>query len=76
VYFVLTADYSLFMDTQQTIILETMQLLDQLGISTAKRAQPVNVIANEVQPVPQVAQPAPARDNPAARPTLIKTAYE
>jgi small-conductance mechanosensitive channel len=76
VYFVLTADYSLFMDTQQTIILETMQLLDQLGISTAKRAQPVNVIANEVQPVPQEAQPAPARDNPAARPTLIKTAYE
>jgi small-conductance mechanosensitive channel len=76
VYFVLTADYSLFMDTQQTIILETMQLLDQLGISTAKRAQPVNVIANEVQPVPQAAQPAPARDNPAARPTLIKTAYE
>jgi small-conductance mechanosensitive channel len=76
VYFVLTADYSLFMDTQQTIILETMQLLDQLGISTAKRAQPVNVIANEVQPVPQVAQPVSARDNPAARPTLIKTAYE
>jgi small-conductance mechanosensitive channel len=76
VYFVLTADYSLFMDTQQTIILETMRLLDQLGISTAKRAQPVNVIANEVQPVPQEAQPAPARDNPAARPTLIKTAHE
>ncbi|HEX8479232.1 MAG TPA: mechanosensitive ion channel family protein [Telluria sp.] len=76
VYFVLTADYSLFMDTQQTIILETMQLLDQLGISTAKRAQPVNVIASEVQPVPQVARPAPARDNPAARPALIKTAFE
>lgn len=76
VYFVLTADYALFMDTQQTIILETMQLLDQLGISTAKRAQPVNVIANEVQPAAQAAQPAPVREAPAARPTLIKTAYE
>jgi small-conductance mechanosensitive channel len=76
VYFVLTADYSLFMDTQQTIILETMQLLDQLGISTAKRAQPVNVIANEVQPAVQKDLPTPARETPAARPTLIKTAYE
>ena len=76
VYFVLTADYSLFMDTQQTIILETMQLLDQLGISTAKRAQPVNVIANEVQPAVQKDLPTPARETPAARPALIKTAYE
>jgi small-conductance mechanosensitive channel len=76
VYFVLTADYSLFMDTQQTIILETMQLLDQLGISTAKRAQPVNVIANEVQSAVQKDLPTPARETPAARPTLIKTAYE
>ena len=76
VYFVLTADYALFMDTQQTIILETMQLLDQLGISTAKRAQPVNVIASEVQPAVRPDQPAPVREAPAPRPTLIKTAYE
>jgi len=76
VYFVLTPDYALFMDTQQTIILETMQLLDQLGISTAKRAQPVNVIASEVQPAAQPDQPAPVREAPAPRPTLIKTAYE
>jgi small-conductance mechanosensitive channel len=82
VYFVLEADYALFMDTQQTIILETMELLDQLGISTAKRAQPVNVIASEVQPSARAEGPAPARDTrdtretPAARPTLIKTAYE
>jgi len=76
VYFVLTADYALFMDTQQTILLETMQLLDQLGISTGKRAQPVNVIANEVQPAARADQPAPVREAPATRPTLIKTAYE
>jgi small-conductance mechanosensitive channel len=75
VYFVLDANYSLFMDTQQAVILEIMALLDDLGISTAKRAQPVRVIATEA---PHATQPAPERprETPAARPTLIKTAYE
>lgn len=92
VYFVLDPNYTLFMDTQQTIILETMQLLDELGISTARRAQPVKVIAAEVQaaeagtasaaPVTSASTststststtPAPAG---AARPTLIKTAFD
>ena len=71
VYFVLDANYTLFMDTQQAIILEIMQLLDDLGISTAKRAQPVKVIAPEALPVT-----AAPREAPAPRPTLIKTAYE
>lgn len=72
VYFVLDANYALYMDTQQAIILEIMQLLDDLGISTAKRVQPVKVIATEtVQPAAE----AP-RETPAPRPTLIKTAYE
>ena len=67
VYYVLDPNYTLFMDIQQAIILETMQLLDDLGISTAKRAQPVKVIATEVQ------QNTPAPVPEAKRPTLIKT---
>lgn len=75
VYFVLDANYTLFMDTQQAVILEIMALLDDLGISTAKRAQPVRVIASEA---PHATQPAPEllRETAAARPQLIKTAYE
>jgi small-conductance mechanosensitive channel len=71
VYYMLDPDYTLFMDTQQAIILETMHLLDELGISTAKRAQPVKVMTSEAQPAP-----AAPRDPPASRPTLIKTAFE
>lgn len=75
VYFVLDANYSLFMDTQQAVILEIMALLDDLGISTAKRAQPVRVIATEA---PHATQPAPELpgETAAVRPQLIKTAYE
>lgn len=76
VYFVLTPDYGLFMNTQQTILLETMQLLESLGISTAKRAQPVQVIAAEVQAADTPATAASAPAPVTARPTLIKTAYE
>lgn len=73
VYYVLDPNYTLFMDIQQAIILDTMQLLDQLSISTAKRAQPVKVIAAEVQSV--APQPAPqAEAAPAPRPSLIKSA--
>jgi small-conductance mechanosensitive channel len=39
VYFVQDADYTLFMDTQQAIILACMQMFDDLGISTAVAAQ-------------------------------------
>jgi hypothetical protein len=73
VYYVLDPNYTLFMDIQQAIILDTMQLLDQLSISTAKRAQPVKVIAAEVQSIaPQAAPQAEAA--PAPRPSLIKSA--
>ncbi|MDQ2821127.1 MAG: mechanosensitive ion channel family protein [Pseudomonadota bacterium] len=75
VYFVLDANYTLYMDTQQAVILEIMQLLDDLGISTAKRVQPVKVIATELAPAGPSAPTSP-RDAPAARPTLIKTALE
>jgi small-conductance mechanosensitive channel len=74
VYYVLDPNYTLFMDTQQAIILDVMQLLDQLGISTAKRAQPVKVMAAEVTKDAPAAGPAPVASAP--RPTLIKTAYE
>jgi small-conductance mechanosensitive channel len=37
VYFVLDPSYGLFMDTQQQIILEAMQMFEDLGISTAAR---------------------------------------
>jgi small-conductance mechanosensitive channel len=39
VYYMVTADYGLFMDTQQCIILEAMRMFDELGISTAARAE-------------------------------------
>ena len=71
VYYVLDANYTLAMDIQQAIILAAMQLLDDLSISTARRAQPVKVIAPEVQ-----APEAPAALAQATRPTLIKTAFE
>ncbi|HEX9171402.1 MAG TPA: mechanosensitive ion channel domain-containing protein, partial [Telluria sp.] len=37
VYFVLDPSYALFMDTQQQILLEAMQMFEDLGISTAAR---------------------------------------
>ncbi|MDB5793138.1 MAG: mechanosensitive ion channel protein MscS [Massilia sp.] len=39
VYTMLEADYDLFMNTQQAIILASMQMFADLGISTAPRAQ-------------------------------------
>lgn len=74
VYYVLDPNYTLYMDIQQAIILDAMQLLDELGISTARRAQPVKVIAAEVRNA--AAPPAPAPAHPPQRPALIKTAYE
>jgi len=70
VYYVLDPNYTLSMDIQQAIILEAMQLLDELGISTARRVQPVKVIATEAPAT------AAAPSAPAPRPTLIKTAAE
>jgi hypothetical protein len=39
VYKMLEADYGLFLKTQQAVLLETMQALRELGISTAPRVQ-------------------------------------
>jgi hypothetical protein len=39
IYTILDADYNLFMDTQQAVILASMQMFADLGISTAPRAQ-------------------------------------
>lgn len=39
IYTILDADYDLFMDTQQAVILASMQMFADLGISTAPRAQ-------------------------------------
>ena len=41
VYFVLQPSYSVFMDTQQKILLEAMKLIDQLGASMSKASQRV-----------------------------------
>lgn len=46
VYTMLDADYNLYMDTHQAIILETMQMLCELGISTATPAQQMLVDAD------------------------------
>lgn len=43
VYHVEDADYGHYMDAQQTILLEIMRILQQLDISTAPRAQPVQL---------------------------------
>jgi hypothetical protein len=39
VYNLTDANYGLYLQTQQAVLLETMQLLRDLGISTAPRAQ-------------------------------------
>ena len=39
VYFVLTPDYATFMDTQQAVLLESMELFAQLGVSGGTSAQ-------------------------------------
>lgn len=41
VYIMLDSNYNLFMDTQQNILLEAMQMFEDLGISTAPRPQPL-----------------------------------
>jgi small-conductance mechanosensitive channel len=56
VYTMLDADYNLYMDTHQAIILESMQMLRELAISTATPAQQMLVDANSF-----VKQETPAR---------------
>jgi len=56
VYNLTDADYALFLRTQQAVLLETMRMLRELGISTAPRAQEL------------LLQQAAANDAPARRP--------
>jgi small-conductance mechanosensitive channel len=49
VYTILDADYDLFMNTQQAVILASMQMFADLGISTAPRAQQL-LLQDAVEP--------------------------
>jgi small-conductance mechanosensitive channel len=49
VYTILDADYELFMDTQQAVILASMQMFADLDISTAPRAQQL-LLQDAVEP--------------------------
>ena len=49
IYTILDADYNLFMDTQQAVILASMQMFADLGISTAPRAQQL-LLQERVEP--------------------------
>ncbi len=56
IYTVLDADYNLFMDTQQAVILASMQMFADLGISTAPRAQQLLLQDAVEPPAPDVPQ--------------------
>ena len=49
IYTILDADYNLYMDTQQAVILASMQMFADLGISTAPRAQQL-LLQDAVEP--------------------------
>ncbi|MFC5478501.1 mechanosensitive ion channel family protein [Massilia suwonensis] len=60
VYTILDANYDLFMNTQQAIILASMQMFADLGISTAPRAQQLLLqvaVETEAPEVPQGPRP-------------------
>ncbi len=67
VYTMLEADYELFMNTQQAIILASMQMFADLGISTAPRAQQL-LLQEAVEPgapaLPHARHPAGLRSLP------------
>jgi small-conductance mechanosensitive channel len=50
VYFVLDASYAVYMDCQQAILLEAMQALGDLGISTSAAPQPLVLHADSDKP--------------------------
>jgi small-conductance mechanosensitive channel len=73
VYTILDADYDLFMNTQQAVILASMQMFVDLGISTAPRAQQLLLQEAAEAQAPAVPGAAPAR-HPAALRSLPKGA--
>lgn len=76
VYTMLDTDYKLYMDTQQAINLDAMQMFEDLGISTAPRAQHVLLQeAPEQRDVRGADKPAANEDTPGAssgRPRFLK----
>ena len=70
VYTVLDADYGLFMDTQQAVILASMQMFADLGISTAPRAQ--QLLLQPHGPDHPEAPPLP-EDNRARHPASLRS---
>lgn len=67
VYTMLEADYELFMDTQQAVILASMRMFAELGISTAPRAQQL-LLQEAVEPgAPDLPQDRGARQRAALR---------
>jgi len=64
VYTMLTADYDLFMNTQQAILLGAMQMFADLKISTAPRAQQLQLQEALVDAAPEL--PAEGRVRPPA----------
>jgi small-conductance mechanosensitive channel len=67
VYTILDADYDLFMNTQQAVILASMQMFADLGISTAPRAQQL-LLQERVEPdAPAAPDAAPGRQPQALR---------
>jgi small-conductance mechanosensitive channel len=65
VYNLTDANYSLYLDTQQQVLLEAMQLCRELGISTAPRAQ--QLILNDGAGPEQAANDAAERKRPDGR---------
>jgi small-conductance mechanosensitive channel len=64
VYFVLTADYAVFMDTQQAVLFEAMDMLAALGVSSGTSAQ--HVVLQRAAPV-ALATPAGRAEEPRFR---------
>jgi small-conductance mechanosensitive channel len=71
VYTILDADYDLFMNTQQAVILASMQMFADLGISTAPRAQQL-LLQEAVEPDAPGLPHGPAVRHPAALRSLPK----
>jgi hypothetical protein len=67
VYNLTEANYGLYLQTQQAVLLETIQMLRELGISTAPRAQELLVQQPAANDGPGARRPD-GRSTPQARP--------
>jgi small-conductance mechanosensitive channel len=69
VYYMLVADYMLFMNTQQAVILESMQMFSDLGVSTS--IPPRQLLLDRPLPAQQPASAAELQPG-AGMPTLVR----